>query len=69
MDFKFLGKTLAISVVFMVVIFGIVLYINGIFPGQNKEKTQQEEAVKEIILEGQIGNDPYGWMEDERFFD
>ena len=69
MDFKFLGKTLAISLVFMVAIFGIVLYINGIFPGQNKEKKQPEEEVKEIILEGQIGNDLYGWMEDENFFD
>ena len=69
MDYKFLGKTLAISIFFMVVIFVVVLYTNGVFEGQKKVSKPKEEEVTEIILEGQIGNDPYGWMEDENFFD
>ena len=70
MDSKFLRVTLLISLLFMVTLFFIVLYSNGMGPGQKKQETMvQAPAEKEIILEGQIGNDLYGWMEDESFFD
>lgn len=48
----------------------MVLYTNGVGPGQ-KENEQEtlKETVSEEVLSGQIGNDLYGWMEDENFFD
>ena len=70
MDSKFLRVTLLISLLFMVTLFLIVLYSNGMGPGQKKQEVSvQAPLEKEIILEGQIGNDLYGWMEDESFFD
>lgn len=70
MDSKFLRVTLLISVLFMITIFFVVLYSNGMGPGQKEEKKQtQVEVVQEQILSGQIGNDLYGWMEDDTFFD
>lgn len=69
MDSKFLRVTLLISFLFMVTIFFVVLYANGVGPGQKKEKVKSEEVVQEVIMSGQIGNDLYGWMEDETFFD
>ena len=70
MDSKFLRVTLLISFLFMVTIFFVVLYANGVGPGQ-KEASEEviEEVIQEEILSGQIGNDLYGWMEDETFFD
>ena len=70
MDSKFLRVTLLVSFLFMITIFAVVLYTNGVGPGQ-KEKEQEtfKEAVSEEILSGQIGNDLYGWMENEDFFD
>ncbi|MBR4981328.1 MAG: glycoside hydrolase family 25 protein [Lachnospiraceae bacterium] len=54
----------------MTTIFFVVLYSNGIGPGQKKESTQAvETVVQDVVLSGQIGNDLYGWMEDETFFD
>ena len=38
MDFKFLRVTLLVSLLFMVTIFFVVLYANGVGPGQ-KDKT------------------------------
>jgi len=70
MDSKFLRVTLLVSLLFMVTIFFVVLYANGMGPGQKKESQEvMEEVVQEEILTGQIGNDLYGWMEDENFFD
>ena len=70
MDSKFLKVTLLISFLFMITIFFVVLYTNGMGPGQKKESQEvMEEVVTEEILSGQIGNDLYGWMEDENFFD
>ena len=69
MDSKFLKVTLLISLLFMVTVFFTVLYANGVGPGQKKESVQKEEIVQETVLSGQIGNDLYGWMEDESFFD
>lgn len=69
MDSKFLRVTLLISFLFMVTIFLVVLYANGMGPGQKQEQEVMREVVKEEILSGQIGNDLYGWMEDENFFD
>ena len=69
MDSKFLRVTLLISFLFMVTIFFVVLYANGVGPGQKKEEVKSEEVVQEVIMSGQIGNDLYGWMEDETFFD
>ena len=70
MDSKFLKATLLISLLFMVTLFFIVLYSNGMGPGQQKDKPVAEiKEDKVIVLEGQIGNDLYGWMEDESFFD
>ena len=70
MDSKFLRVTLLVSFLFMVTIFFVVLYANGVGPGQ-KEASEEvvEEVIQEEILTGQIGNDLYGWMEDETFFD
>ena len=70
MDSKFLRVTLLVSLLFMATIFFVVLYANGMGPGQKKEPQEvMEEVVREEILTGQIGNDLYGWMEDENFFD
>lgn len=70
MDSKFLKVTLLISFLFMITIFFVVLYTNEMGPGQKKESQEvMEEVVTEEILSGQIGNDLYGWMEDENFFD
>ena len=69
MDSKFLRVTLLISLLFMVTIFFVVLYANGVGPGQKQESSRAEEVVQEVIMSGQIGNDLYGWMEDETFFD
>ena len=70
MDSKFLRATLIVSLLFMVTIFFVVLYANGMGPGQKQEAQEVvEEVVREEILTGQIGNDLYGWMEDEDFFD
>lgn len=70
MDSKFLRMTLLISLLFMTTIFFVVLYANGIGPGQKKEHVQPVENVtEEVVLSGQIGNDLYGWMEDDSFFD
>ena len=70
MDSKFLRVTLLVSFLFMITIFFVVLYANGVGPGQ-KEASEEvvEEVIQEEILTGQIGNDLYGWMEDENFFD
>lgn len=70
MDSKFLRVTLLISLLFMITIFFVVLYSNGMGPGQ--KKAEQAAAVPEaveIVLDGQIGNDLYGWMKDDNFFD
>lgn len=70
MDSKFLKVTLLVSLLFMTTIFFVVLYSNGIGPGQKKESTPtMETVVQDVVLSGQIGNDLYGWMEDETFFD
>lgn len=70
MDSKFLRVTLLISLLFMTTIFFVVLYSNGIGPGQKPKRSQTTETVvEEVVLSGQIGNDLYGWMEDESFFD
>ena len=70
MDSKFLRVTLLISLLFMSTIFFVVLYSNGIGPGQKTKPTQVTETVtEEVHLSGQIGNDLYGWMEDDSFFD
>lgn len=70
MDSKFLKVTLLVSLLFMTTIFFVVLYSNGIGPGQKKGSTQAvETVVQDVVLSGQIGNDLYGWMEDETFFD
>lgn len=70
MDSKFLKVTLLVSLLFMTTIFFVVLYSNGIGPGQKKESAQAVETVaQDVVLSGQIGNDLYGWMEDETFFD
>ena len=70
MDSKFLKVTLLVSFLFMLTLFFVVLYTNGIGPGQKKETMQTvETVVLEEVLTGQIGNDLYGWMEDDKFFD
>lgn len=69
MDSKFLRVTLLISFLFMVTIFFVVLYANGVGPGQKTESVETETVVQDVVLSGQIGNDLYGWMEDETFFD
>lgn len=70
MDFKFLRVTLLVSFLFMITIFFVVLYANGVGPGQKEEIVETtEEVTQDVVLSGQIGNDLYGWMEDESFFD
>ena len=46
-----------------------MLYSNGLGPGQKQDVSTVVEKTAEVILEGQIGDDLYGWMEDETFFD
>ncbi|MBR5596921.1 MAG: hypothetical protein IKW30_05890 [Lachnospiraceae bacterium] len=53
----------------MFTIFFVVLYANGVGPGQKEEAVENVEETKDVIVSGQIGNDLYGWMEDENFFD
>lgn len=54
----------------MVTVFFVVLYTNGVGPGQKKENVQVSQTVEEPeVLTGQIGDDLYAWMEDENFFD
>ena len=54
----------------MVTIFFVVLYANGVGPGQKEETVEVvEEVPNEVVMSGQIGNDLYGWMEDPNFFD
>ncbi|MGN0306683.1 MAG: glycoside hydrolase family 25 protein [Lachnospiraceae bacterium] len=70
MDSKFLRNTLLVSLLFMLTIFLVVLYSNGMGPGQRKADVpaaRTEEA--SYLLEGQIGDDLYGWMEDDSFFE
>ena len=70
MDSKFLRVTLLVSLLFMVTIFFVVLYANGVGPGQKEETVEVvEEVPNEVVMSGQIGNDLYGWMEDPNFFD
>lgn len=69
MDSKFLKVTLLVSLLFMITIFFVVLYANGVGPGQKEEKIQIEQVQQTEVLSGQIGNDLYGWMEDDAFFD
>ena len=69
MDSKFLKVTLLVSFLFMITVFFVVLYSNGLGPGQKEESIQTEKVEQTEILSGQIGNDLYGWMEDEAFFD
>ena len=69
MDSKFLRVTLLTSLLFMITIFFVVLYANGVGPGQKKEEASTEAVVQDVILSGQIGDDLYGWMEEEAFFD
>lgn len=70
MDSKFLRVTLLVSMLFMATIFFVVLYANGIGPGQKKNDSKPVETeTQDVVLSGQIGNDLYGWMEDENFFD
>lgn len=69
MDSRFLRNTILISILFMITIFGVVLYSNGLGPGQQKEAAATPQETEKILLEGQVGDDLYGWMEDETFFD
>ena len=70
MDSKFLKVTLLLCFLFMSTVFFVVLYVNGMGPGQKKQKANiQEEATVPEVLTGQIGNDLYGWMEDDSFFE
>ena len=69
MDSRFLRNTILISILFMITIFGVVLYSNGLEPGQQKEAAATPQETEKILLEGQVGDDLYGWMEDETFFD
>lgn len=70
MDSKFLRITLLVSFLFMVTVFFVVLYANGEGPGQKKVQTEKTvETQEEVVLSGQIGDDLYGWMEDDSFFD
>lgn len=69
MDSRFLRNTILASLLFMLTIFAVVLYSNGLGPGQKQvsEVIQQEEVSRQ--LEGQIGDDLYGWMSDDSFFE
>ena len=42
MDFKFLRVTLLVSFLFMVTIFFVVLYTNGVGPGQKEEIVEKK---------------------------
>ena len=70
MDSKFLRNTLLVSFLFMITIVLVVLYSNGMGPGQKKADVpaaRKEET--SYLLEGQRGDDLYGWMEDDSFFE
>lgn len=74
MDSRFIRNTVIVSLLFIITIFLVVLYANGLGPGQGKAKDREtraaiEEAVAEGQTGGQIGENLYGWMEDESFFD
>ncbi len=72
MGSNYLKYTIIISLLFIVTIFLVVLYANGLGPGQRAERKQEEEiaeAVAEGKTGGPIGDNLYGWMEDETFFD
>lgn len=72
MDSKFIRITVLICLLFMGTIFLVVLYANGLGPGQgSREETDAavQEALAEGRTEGQLGDDLYGWMEDDSFFD
>lgn len=72
MGSNYLKYTIIISLLFIVTIFLVVLYANGLGPGQRAERKQEEEiaeAVAEGKTGGPIGDNLYGWMEDESFFD
>lgn len=70
MDSKFFKITLLVSFLFMAAVFLVVLYTNGMGPGQRQEVVMPQEKVTEVqILNGQIGEDLYAWQEDENFFD
>ena len=70
MDSKFLRNTLLVSFLFMITIFLVVLYSNGMGPGQKKADVPAARTEEtSYLLEGQIGDDLYGWMEDDSFFE
>ena len=55
MDFKFLRVTLLVSFMFMVTIFFVVLYANGVGPGQKEEMVETTEEISgKVVLSGQI---------------
>ncbi|MBQ9989621.1 MAG: glycoside hydrolase family 25 protein [Lachnospiraceae bacterium] len=69
MDSRFLRNTILVSLLFMLTIFAVVLYSNGMGPGQKQESKPVAEEVTSQLLEGQIGDDLYGWMSDDSFFE
>lgn len=70
MDSKFLRNTLLVSFLFVITIFLVVLYSNGMGPGQKKADVPAARTEEtSYLLEGQIGDDLYGWMEDDSFFE
>lgn len=69
MDSRLLRNALLISFLFMVTVFAVVLYANGLGPGQQQEAAAVAEQLEPEVIAGQIGNDLYGWMEDDSFFD
>jgi len=73
MDSRLRRIALLISLLFLAAIFVVVLYTNGLGPGQNREAmqtlTESESGEEPVVLEGQVGNDLYGWMSDDDFFD
>lgn len=69
MDSKFLRNTILVSILFMLTIFGVVLYSNGLGPGQRQASVPALEETAPRVLEGQIGDDLYGWMADDAFFE
>lgn len=68
MDSRLLRNSLLISFLFMITIFGVVLYANGLGPGQQETAAVTEGAEPEVLT-GQVGNDLQGFMEDDAFFD
>lgn len=69
MDSRFLKNTILVSLLFMITIFLVVLYANGFGPGQ--KQVSEPAAVEKTteVLHGQIGDDLYGWMADDQFFE